>query len=52
MEGCIRTVEGVVNNYVPKIVSSMESNKVARETLKEICVILAGHYRNSKYKDS
>jgi hypothetical protein len=37
---CFKLVEEVVNDYVPEIVSSLKSNPVAGETLKEICNLL------------
>jgi hypothetical protein len=37
---CFKLVEEVVNVYVPEIVSSLKSNPVAGETLKEICNLL------------
>jgi hypothetical protein len=37
---CFKLVEEVVNDYIPEIVSSLKSNPVAGETLKEICNLL------------
>jgi hypothetical protein len=40
MEECFKLVEEVVNDYIPEIVSSLKSNLIAGETLKEICNLL------------